>query len=74
MRLDMTTKLHHNVKTGYLEIWNAETTSTRYGDVLIKEHFKDGDDLEYVANELERIAFAIREFRMKNFPESDRIE
>lgn len=34
----------------------------------------NADDLEDLEAEIESLAFAIREFRMKNFPESDTIE
>lgn len=35
---------------------------------------KNADDLEDLEREIESIAFQIREFRMKNFPESAGIE
>lgn len=39
-----------------------------------KFHAMNADQLEDLESELENIAFQIREFRMKNFPESESIE
>lgn len=73
MNLNLTTEFHHTKKTGRLKIFDSQNGEMGDGKYLLCKFFSSAEEIENIESELEKIAFQIREFRIKNFPETDNI-
>lgn len=69
LSLDANIDYSFNPPNATLTITDASTDSQ-----IIIESLWHHDDFEEIESQLEKIASQIREFRMKNFPESENID